>query len=254
MPCVRGADIRLMVTSKEKLKVWKEYAEKLLNEKNVWSQELVAEKMEGSCEHVVPEDVMEALALFNKKKAPGPRGVTYDLLKVCEKESVTRQVEIANRWLDGQKMPECWRNSNLFPIFKGKGDVRSCGSYRSIKLLEHGMKGVEKFFERRLRKVVKLDEMQNGFMPGRGTIDAVFTVRQLMGKYETAGRNLFMVFVDLEKAFDRVPRKVIWWSLRRKGVLEREVKAIMEMYDNIKTSVNMDCMRSDSFEVKVGVH
>ena len=39
-----------------------------------------------------------------------------------------------------------------------------------------------------------------------------------------------------------------------KGVLEREVKVIMEMHDNIKTSVNMDCMRSDSFEVKVGVH
>ena len=37
-------------------------------------------------------------------------------------------------------------------------------------------------------------------------------------------------------------------------MLEREVKAIMEMYDNIKTSVNMDYMRSDSFEVKVGVH
>ena len=140
----------------------------------------------------------------------------------------------------------------LIPIFRGKGDVRSCGSCRSIKLLEHGMKVVD--FERRLRKIVKLDEMQNGFMPRRGTIDAVFIVRQLMEKYETAGRNLFMVFVDLEKTFDRVPREVIRCLLRRKEVLEREVKAIMEMYDNIKTSVNMDCMRSESFEVKVGVH
>ena len=37
-------------------------------------------------------------------------------------------------------------------------------------------------------------------------------------------------------------------------MLEREVKAITEMYDNIKTSVNIDCMRSDFFEVKVGIH
>ena len=45
-----------------------------------------------------------------------------------------------------------------------------------------------------------------------------------------------MVFVDLEKAIDRVPREMIWWSQRRKGVLEREIKAIMEMYINIETS------------------
>ena len=63
-----------------------------------------------------------------------------------------------------------------------------------------------------------------------------------------------MVFVDLEKAFDRVPREVIWWSLRRNGVLEREIKAIMEMYTNIETSVNVEYTRSESFDAKVGVH
>ena len=71
--------------------------------------------------------------------------------------------------------------------------------------------------------------MQMGFTPGRGTTDAIFIMRQLLEKYEMAGRDLYMVFVDLEKAFDRVPREVIWWSLRRKGILEREIKAIMEM-------------------------
>ena len=63
--------------------------------------------------------------------------------------------------------------------------------------------------------------MQMGFMPGRGTTDAIFILRQLLEKYEMAGRDLYVVFVDLEKAFDHVPREVIWWSLRRKGVLER---------------------------------
>ena len=60
MPRVRGTNRRLMVTPKEKLKVWKEYAEKLLNEENVWSQELVTERVEGPCEYVVPEEVVEA--------------------------------------------------------------------------------------------------------------------------------------------------------------------------------------------------
>ena len=106
----------------------------------------------------------------------------------------------------------------LIPIFTGKGDVRLCGNYRSIKLLEHGIKVIERIFERNLWKVVKLDEMKMGFMPSRGTTNAIFITRQLMKKYEMIGRNLYMVFVDLEKAFDCVPREVIWWSLKRKGV------------------------------------
>ena len=130
----------------------------------------MAEKVEGPREYVVPKEVMEALALMNERKAPGPSGVASDLLKVCEKKCVVRLVKIASDMLDEQKMLECWRNSDLGPTFKGKGDVRSFGSYRSIKLLEHGMKVVERIFERRLRKVVKLDEMQNGFVPGRGTL------------------------------------------------------------------------------------
>ena len=93
-----------------------------------------------------------------------------------------------------------------------------------------------------------------GLMPGRGTTDAIFIMRQLLEKYEMAGRDLYMVFVDLEKAFDRVSREVIWWSLRRKGVIEREIKAIMKMYTNIETSVKVEYTRSESFDAKVGVH
>ena len=48
------------------------------------------------------------------------------------------------------------------PIYKGKGDARSCGSYRSVKLLEHDMKIVEKIFEKQLRNVTKIAEMQLG--------------------------------------------------------------------------------------------
>ena len=128
-----------------------------------------------------------------------------ELLNVCKKESVRRLAEVANNMLEGNKMPESWRKSDLIPIFNGKGDVRSNGNYRSIKLLEHAVKVIERIFERGLRKVEKLDEMPMGFMPGRVTTDAIFIMRQSLEKYETAGRDLYMVFVDLENAFDRVP-------------------------------------------------
>ena len=56
-----------------------------------------------------------------------------------------------------------------------------------------------------------LYEMQFGFVPGRGTTDAIFIARQLQEKYFAAKKPLYFAVVDLEKAFDRVHRKVLWW-------------------------------------------
>ena len=68
------------------------------------------------------------------------------------------------------------------------------------------MKVIERVFKRRIREKVKIDGMQFGFMPGRGTTDTIFTVRQMQEKYGCKGKQLYFAFVDLEKAFDRVPR------------------------------------------------
>ena len=80
----------------------------------------------------------------------------------------------------------------------------NCIAYRGVKLLEHAMKIVEKVLERRLRHMVKVVEMQFGLMPGKGAIDAVFILRRLQEE-----KKLYMYFIDLEKTFDRVPRKVL---------------------------------------------
>ena len=72
----------------------------------------------------------------------------------------------------------------------------------------------------RLRQLVSIDNSQFGFVPGRGTTDAIFVEKQLQKKYLAANKRLYMAFVDLEKAFDGVPRKVIRWALRKLGVEE----------------------------------
>ena len=64
-----------------------------------------------------------------------------------------------------------------------------CGSYRAIKLLEHAMKVIERVFEWRIRKKVK-DAMKFGFMPVKGTTDAIFTVRQMQEKYGCKGKKV----------------------------------------------------------------
>ena len=77
------------------------------------------------------------------------------------------------------------------------------GNYRGLKLTEQVMKILERIVDGLIRQLVSIDDSQFGFVPGRGTTDAIFVVRQLQDKYLAASKRLY---IDLEKAFDRAPR------------------------------------------------
>ena len=89
------------------------------------------------------------------------------------------------------------------------------------------MKVAERVPKRRLRQAVEIDKMQFGFRPGTKTTHAIFIARQLQERYKGKHRELWWAFVDLEKAFDRVPRKVVEWAMRKLGVEEWLVRAVM---------------------------
>ena len=149
------------------------------------------------------------------------------------------------------KVPSDWEQSFIVCLYKGKGDALERGNYRGLKLTEQVMKILERIVDGLIRQLVSIDNSQVGFVQGRGTTDAIFVVRQLQEQYLAANKRLYMAFVDLEKAFDRVPRKVIWWALRKLGAEEWIVRLVQGMYANARNRVGE--RYSEEFEVKVGV-
>ena len=190
----------------------------------------------------------------NQEKATGPSEVSVKMIVASGEIGMKVLMELCQRILDGREMPDEWKTSVIVVIFKGKGDAVSCGSYTEVKLLEYAMKIVERVLERQIRTLVNLNKMQFGFMPGNGTADAIFIVRRMQEEYQKKDKKLYMCFVDMEKAFDRVPRKVIEWAIRKKGLSEVIVLAKTSLYDGAKTKVKVGSAHSEKFEEKVVVH
>ena len=98
------------------------------------------------------------------------------------------------------------------------------------------MKMFEKIVERTLRKLITVNNMQFGFSPGKGTTDAVFIIQQLQEKHIEVHKDLFLTFVDLEKAYDRVPWDLVYWCLRKRGVPEKLVRLVEATYHGASTA------------------
>src|SRR3954469_12484439 len=93
--------------------------------------------------------------------------------KACGTTSTTWLTSLFNKILESGKMPDAWRNSTIVPIYKKKGDIQQCGSYRGIKLMSHTMKLWERVIDARLRATMDVAPNQLGFVPGRSTTDGI---------------------------------------------------------------------------------
>ncbi|KAK3523019.1 hypothetical protein QTP86_011235 [Hemibagrus guttatus] len=88
----------------------------------------------------------------------------------------------------------------------------------------------------------------------KSTTDAIFALRILMEKYRDGQRELHCVFVDLEKAYDRVPREELWYCMRKSGVAEKYVRVVQDMYERSRTVVRCAVGQTEEFNVEVGLH
>ena len=246
----------MSMSEEAKQNAWAEHYERLLNVEFDWDNDHLSNEplLEGPPIPITIDMVKKAISKMKSGKAAGPSGIVVEMIKAAGDTGAIMIRDLAAVIIRDGKVPTDWEQSFIVCLYKGKGDALDRGNYRGLKLTEQAMKILERIVDGFIRQVVSIDDSQFGFFPGRGTTDAIFVVRQLQEKYLAANKRLYIAFVDLEKAFDCVPRKVIWWALRKLGVEEWIVRLVQGMYANARSQVRVGKGFSKEFEVKVGVH
>ena len=235
-------------------KRWRYYFEQLINTENDRVRRLVDPAEETEVPQVNEEEVLAAGKRMKRGKAVGTGNIPIEAWKSMGRKGIEILTKLSRDIMKIERMPDEWRNSLLIPIFKNEGDIQDCGNYRGIMLTSHTLKLWERIIDRRLRGIVTISDQQFRFMPGRSTTDAIFALRQMMEKYREGQESLHCVFIDLEKAYDRVPREEVWNFLRLKEVNEKYIRIIQDVCENCKTKVRCTAGDTDDFNVKVGLH
>lgn len=254
---------------------WKEYFQNLLNnEREVgdgFRDEVVRSLHEHDqnceqCEQNTPQSVNEDITVdevidsvdsLKPNKAPGPDGLTAEMLKVTRSVLVPLLWKLFNKILECRQFPEEWAKALIVPIHK-KGPVSDPGNYRGISLTSVIGKVFMKIIQKRITAWAEseslFDECQAGFRKGRSTIDQIFVLQSVIQKYLSKPRGRFYcIFVDFSKAFDSVPHAHLWYKLIHDYKLHGKViQVLRSLYSQLASVVNTKQGLSESFRMTVG--
>ncbi|KAI8516720.1 hypothetical protein Bbelb_053010 [Branchiostoma belcheri] len=236
---------------------WQEYFEELLNprEGNTSNTHFTPSFAEHTEPNILEEEVQRAVQSSPKNKAAGIDGIPIEAITACGETGIKWLTGIFQKvWVE-RCVPEDWRKSIVVPIWKKKGNKKDCSTYRGISLISHTGKTFAKILEQRTRAIVDplLSEAQFGFRKGRGCTDAIFELRQLSEKAYEYQKHIHLVFVDQEKAFDRVNRNKLWEILEQYGVKGQLLENIRALYFNSQSAVQTPNGLSNWFWVRSGV-
>jgi len=154
--------------------------------------------------------------------------------------------------------PSDWKKILIIPIFKKRGSINDVNQYRGIGLLSTFQKIFNKVLQTRLYAFAEreniLPRFQAGFRRDRSTVDHVFVVQTIAGKYLRRGQPLYACFVDFSKFFDSIQRDSLWAKLARFGVSKKILEILMSMYSDTSFAVRFKADEVSSFcSTKTGV-
>ena len=200
----------------------------------------------GNVGHFGLAQLKFVLQKMKNNKATGPDDIPIELFKLLDDENLQWVLDICNSWWDESDFPNHLLRALIASIFK-KGDPKKQQNYRPISLLNIVYKIYAALLRDRLMEAVDEDAQrtQYGFRRSRSTSEPVHCVKRIVEAACSSQEPVFLVFLDWEKAFDRVRQDKLLEALERLEVDQKMIKAIQSLYNKPQFAVNIGGKKSE---------
>ena len=251
----------LLTEKSDILDRWTEHFDLLLNRPSSAHQSAIDEMeqapvVEQLADPPTTEEVLEAIRRLQPGKAPGPDGIPPEIFKEGGPHIAQELTSLFQLFWEKEELPQDLKDANIVYLYKHKGDKTLCDNYRGISLLSIAGKILAKVIVSRISKHLLegiVSESQCGFRANRGTVDMIFAIRQLQEKCREQHQNLYILFVDLTKAFDTVSRTGLWSILEKVGCPAKFVSIIRAFHEGMQGKILTTDGTPQPFAVSNGV-
>lgn len=242
---------KTIIDEGEVLNAWIQYIDDLFGDNRPASMTDV-EDNEGP--EILKSEVLFNIKSAKTKKAAGPDDIPVELLQLINEKNIDILVKLFNDVYNTGEIPEEWLRSVFITIPK-KQRARRCNDHRLISLMSHTLKVFLKIIHSRIRNKCEndLDETQFGFRNALGTREAMFALNVLLQKCRDQRKDVFVCFIDYEKAFDRVQHEKLINILRGAGVDGKDLRIIKNLYWQQKAVVRVNGRFTDERQIQRGV-
>ena len=208
---------------------------------------------------IVPSEVEAAIKTLKRNKSSDLEGMRAEYIKDAIEQLCVPVAAVFQKIFD-TNYPKDWPAGMICPIFKS-GDPADCSNYRGITVGNILGKLYATVLERRISKWAEQKGIrakgQAGFRKDHRTLDNIFILRNLIDTAKASNhqseRQLYVCFVDFKKAFDTVPRDLLWERLREIGIQGTMLNAIISMYKDVTACVKTPSGVTDFFPCTLGV-
>jgi hypothetical protein len=201
-------------------------------------------------------EIRSAVFSQNNNKTPGIDNLPGEVFKASYEYISPFLLALYNRIYSSGEYPTSWGDGIITPIFK-KGDANDASNYRAINLINIVAKIYSQLLLNRItdwsKKYDKLVPNQFGFQKQKSITDCMFILQSVISKTLNAGQKLYTIFIDYEKAFDKIDRSYLMHKLLAENVSCKMVKAIKAMYTVVRSCVRYNFQLSGFFDSNIGL-